>query len=784
VGVHRLPNTQEGNPVKRFKIYAFFVLLLAAVVFGGFASCDCGDDDDDDDDDSFDEDDILSDDGELKNDGVSDPPPMFVDPERPLSGSTVGVTVEVDDATSITLTVEGAGCGLVAGSSGGSPLVVSGAAAASGSCHLVATATMSDGATEVLEGFFEVQASDPFIPPVTVTGGVYTFENLPATDPTAPAPAIAGVDGPATFINGGTSSYEITFASDEDVTHVLVGVAGYQGYYMLPVTSYGSTVSFEVSFDSDIFLQPKAKASAVDIFVVLLDAVGAVSDLYNLLLDGVEVAEGEVKVSLSWDTPTDVDLHVMEPSGEEIFYGHKVSATGGQLDLDSNPGCSIDGINNENVFWPEGLSPSGEFIISAEMYSDCEIGGASGTVTITYCGDDSPLVEPFALGPTGDADYWMIESYCGNSVAGTMKYEDFEVKLTGLSSTGSMVPVRFARVQVVREDDDEVLAESHTNSEGEYELTFINDGEPGYFVRLIAEADKNGLKQVVKNLEGKLYTWKTDTIDERDDPFKTDLDLEVERAKEAGALNIFEIGVRGWQLAWSASGRKIPKVEFFWTRGAKPQGQDYSFATSDGKVYILGMEADTDEYDDVVIGHEYGHVVHSAISKSDSPGGSHSSNDRIVPALAFSEGWATYFGCMANKVTAYMDTKKNGMRTYYSIETPPAGKKKGNKGNKLDGNLSEAIVAAVLMDLDDSTNETKDTISKRTNVWNIMTNYLQSGNTKFKDRGKAGRDLVDFLDGWFCLGYGDRGDDTKGVQGNVKGMQNLSYDFAAVSSCK
>ena len=50
-----------------------------------------------------------------------------------------------------------------------------------------------------------------------------------------------------------------------------------------------------------------------------------------------------------------------------------------------------------------------------------------------------------------------------------------------------------------------------------------------------------------------------------------------------------------------------------------------------------------DEYDDVVLGHEYGHFVMQKYSVSDSPGGGHSSNDRVAPALAWGEGWATFF---------------------------------------------------------------------------------------------------------------------------------------------
>ena len=54
----------------------------------------------------------------------------------------------------------------------------------------------------------------------------------------------------------------------------------------------------------------------------------------------------------------------------------------------------------------------------------------------------------------------------------------------------------------------------------------------------------------------------------------------------------------------------------------------------------------------------------------------------------------------------------------------------------------------------------------------------------FVDRGVAGRDLVDALDGWACLGLGDLGDATSGLQGNVVGLHQFDYDFAPQPSCR
>jgi uncharacterized protein YfaP (DUF2135 family) len=50
-------------------------------------------------------------------------------------------------------------------------------------------------------------------------------------------------------------------------------------------------------------------------------------------------ARARLRIVLSWDTPdTDMDLHVITPSGEHCFYGHRVIAGGGALDVDVTTG--------------------------------------------------------------------------------------------------------------------------------------------------------------------------------------------------------------------------------------------------------------------------------------------------------------------------------------------------------------------------------------------------------------------------------------------------------------
>ena len=47
----------------------------------------------------------------------------------------------------------------------------------------------------------------------------------------------------------------------------------------------------------------------------------------------------DVRVVLAWDADaTDVDLHVIDPNGEEVFYGHNASRQGGAITRDATGG--------------------------------------------------------------------------------------------------------------------------------------------------------------------------------------------------------------------------------------------------------------------------------------------------------------------------------------------------------------------------------------------------------------------------------------------------------------
>lgn len=78
---------------------------------------------------------------------------------------------------------------------------------------------------------------------------------------------------------------------------------------------------------------------------------------------------GEVTVSLMWNNLNDLDLHVITPSGEEIYFGHRGSACGGCLDVDMNAGTYMSETPVENIFWSK-KAPRGTYRVDVVCYSN------------------------------------------------------------------------------------------------------------------------------------------------------------------------------------------------------------------------------------------------------------------------------------------------------------------------------------------------------------------------------------------------------------------------------
>jgi hypothetical protein len=77
---------------------------------------------------------------------------------------------------------------------------------------------------------------------------------------------------------------------------------------------------------------------------------------------------GDVQISLIWDNFNDLDLHVITPRGENIFFGHRRSRCRGVLDVDMNAGRGTSREPVENVYWGPGKAPLGKYRVLVHHY--------------------------------------------------------------------------------------------------------------------------------------------------------------------------------------------------------------------------------------------------------------------------------------------------------------------------------------------------------------------------------------------------------------------------------
>ncbi|NTW13432.1 MAG: hypothetical protein HGA31_00180 [Candidatus Moranbacteria bacterium] len=92
-------------------------------------------------------------------------------------------------------------------------------------------------------------------------------------------------------------------------------------------------------------------------------------EIRKRVLEAGAMHEGvDVRFSLIWDNRNDLDLHVIAPSGEHIYFSHKHSRCGGELDVDRNVhGETTKPI--ENTRWPKGRAPKGKYEVFVQNFA-------------------------------------------------------------------------------------------------------------------------------------------------------------------------------------------------------------------------------------------------------------------------------------------------------------------------------------------------------------------------------------------------------------------------------
>lgn len=231
------------------------------------------------------------------------------------------------------------------------------------------------------------------------------------------------------------------------------------------------------------------------------------------------------------------------------------------------------------------------------------------------------------------------------TITGTIKYEDKEYNQSvGLTGVTSIKAVRFADVELVNVTDNVTIASS-TTATGYYrfDVSAASYGGRTVYVRVESSSVPVGANRVnVFNLTPQLYSVGgarfalagSSTVN---------LYIPVTNAAD-GAFNILDVCNSGSEFVDLYAVTAPPNLNVYWQSG-NPYGTYYCYGgcpRGDG-IYVYSSY-DTDEFDDDVLWHEFGHFVAHQYSKDDSPGGNHFLDDNTQDLrLSWSEGWGNFF---------------------------------------------------------------------------------------------------------------------------------------------
>ena len=632
--------------------------------------------------------------------------------------------------------------------------------------------------------------------PIRVEGGIFVPGLIPAPDPGWEQP-IELVYGNEFVITGGSAKVNVDFSGytyPKEIVGIIIGMEGYSGYYQRPLE--GSFGDEELLLLLKVYIEGEQSPNKLPLRIAVRDVMGRVSEAKPYELSVQSVGSGDIQVSVSWDTPTDVDLHVVEPNGCEIYYGNEECPSGGWLDLDSNPACFNDNINNENIYWPDGQAPEGTYIVRVDFYDDCCYCGAQYTVTIHYCGDMEIYEGSFNPGTDdsgGEGDGVTVATFsngnCGRVLRGRVRYEDKSFDRNGFAGS-TWKPVRHATVEVHRAEDAELLATGWTDRFGNYEIQFSNKQEPGIYLVVRSETNiDEGLRKLTVMNHPKfkvVYSVSSASIDETLEEFPV-LDFDIPEVVGAGAFNIMDVLIAGYDLIRLMTGKDLGWLHSYWATGADTTDTlycsqyfyDLGICTEKSALSVQGKDIDRDEYDDMVILKEFFKFALEQVALDDNPGGG-SDGTRDDPRRAWSEGVSAFFACDVLDYPHFVNSGPWGVYHVHDLEGMDSPFSFSTANGAQSGPVSEYLVSASLWDFRDaaSDDEPFDTVHNMPlGIYDAVFNYLPTFH--YVDRGFAGVDFVDFLDGWFCRGWGDE----ESVTSVILGHRDFPYDFGGPELC-
>jgi hypothetical protein len=304
-------------------------------------------------------------------------------------------------------------------------------------------------------------------------------------------------------------------------------------------------------------------------------------------------------------------------------------------------------------------------------------------------------------------------------------------------------PARGVTVQAIDAGNASVLGTATTDGNGNYSVTV--PANRNLFIRARAEMIKTGAAPTwnfsVRNnttagSNDALYALDGNTASSGSGNSTRDLHAPsgfgtttYTDTRAAAPFAILDTVFRAKELVLTAAAStEFPELRLFWSENNRPtagrfcpdEGDigtssyivfsagelDSCDRTNADGIYVLGdfMIGDTDEFDESVIAHEFGHYFEDRFGRSDSIGGEHGGSETPLDLrVAFGEGWGNAFSGMVLGGPIYRDSSQ-GMDFDFQIDME-------TDDPLNEGWFSEASVQEILWDLFDPANEPDDTLA-------------------------------------------------------------------------
>ena len=564
-----------------------------------------------------------------------------------------------------------------------------------------------------IEVFFQLGATNPF----SIDEGIIDMRSFPLTEATNSTNNTLDVTFPQNFGLSITTgqSVQVPFEIEQDssASEVLVGFEGFGQHFIIPISSLQNGTSVRrrstrqsgtqtISFSVE--LPPGAIESGEEIVMLLRlrNLIGELGSTQRITTLTAKSESGTFHVRLTWDQGQDVDmdLHVVDPNNEEIYFG-ATSSSGqeGFLDLDSNAGCNLDSINIENIFY--SLAISGQYIVRVDLWSACAISETINfEVLVEGCDVMQTLTGSFSpseadQGRAGSGrEVLVLNVTCNGYLAkGTVSYM---TPMSRLNPLGSVVRVVDAAGNVL--GTSQVERDVTDARRGVYSVSYEpTDVDSTVYVEFLSTNNKI---EVTDHTETNIHVYRVTSGIIPSAEVVATRDAIITTEDGSGAFHIMVTLTRGLPLYLSYSGlvADYPRIAN-WENGEYARGANSPVSFFNGRTIAIGGHVtDPDEFDDSVLLHEFGHLINARTGAVITGGGPHDGSP-ITPNFAFSEGYATYLGQKVIGNLMYCDGWCSDLS---NLPNNRLGTTAANDASS--GDISEELVAKVAFQLDDQFN--------------------------------------------------------------------------------